>query len=51
MRYIFIGLMLLIFVGCGTSGTTNGEDSDNIVKSSSPQPKDSSKQPPSIPKL
>jgi len=51
MRYLFTGLTLLIFIGCGSSGTNNTKESDNIMKPVSPMPKDSSKQPPSIPNI
>ncbi len=53
MRYLFIGLILLVFTGCGSSGTTYTEDNDNgnVIKPVSPTPKDSSKQPPSIPNI
>ncbi len=51
MRYLFIGLTLLIFIGCGSGDTKNTEDKENIMKPVSPTPKDSSKQPPSIPNI
>jgi hypothetical protein len=49
MRYILIGIILLSFIGCGSSSSS--KESDNIVKPTSPKTKDSSKQPPSIPNI
>lgn len=51
MRYLFIGLAALIFIGCGSGGTKNSEAHDTIEKPVSPMPKDSSKQPPSVPNI
>jgi hypothetical protein len=51
MRYILIGIILLSFIGCGSSNTTKSKESNNTTNPSSPIPKDSTKQPPSIPKL
>jgi len=48
MRYILIGIILFLFIGCGSSSS---KESDNIVKPTSPKTKDSSKQPPSIPNI
>ena len=49
MRYIFIGLILIGIMGCGSNGTK----SDNGVAKapSSPLTKDSNKKPPSIPDI
>lgn len=47
MRYLFIGFILLAFSGCGS----NSKETDIIIKPVSPTPKDSSKQPPSIPDI
>lgn len=50
MRYLFIGFILLAFSGCG-SNSKKAEETDIIIKPVSPTPKDSSKQPPSIPDI
>jgi len=49
MRYIFIGLILIGVMGCGSNGTKSGDGVDKVP--SSPITKDSSKKPPSIPAI
>jgi len=49
MRYIFIGLILVGLVGCGSTGAKS-EDGVNKTPSS-PMTKDSNKKPPSIPNI
>ncbi len=48
MRYILIGIILLLFIGCGSS---SGKENDSMVKPNSPTTKDSNKQPPSMPNI
>jgi hypothetical protein len=48
MRYLLIGLVLIGLIGCGSNGYKQSDKSSNP---SSPTTKDSSKQPPSIPKI
>jgi len=50
MRYILIGLMLL-FIGCGSDNSDKKTEDKDVVKSSAPNPKDSTKKPPSIPQI
>jgi len=49
MRYIFIGLILVGMIGCGSNGTKSDNGVDKAP--SSPTTKDSSKKPPSIPTI
>ena len=49
MRYIFIGLILVGVIGCGSNGTKSDEGVSKTP--SSPVTKDSSKKPPSIPNI
>ena len=50
MRYLIISLLLITFIGCGSSSADKKEDNDT-VKPSSPKLQDSSRQPPSIPTI
>ncbi|MCH9741017.1 MAG: hypothetical protein K0U38_09295 [Epsilonproteobacteria bacterium] len=50
MRYIILGLLLIMFTACGSSTTNSGAE-EQVEKPASPSPKDSSKQPPSIPNI
>lgn len=50
MRYIILGLLLIALGGCG-SDSSSGGTGDQVEKPASPTPKDSSKQPPSIPNI
>ena len=48
MRYLFLGLLLVLLSACGGE---NNSSSENTEKPSVPQTKDASKQPPFIPLL
>ena len=49
MRYIFIGLILVGMIGCGSNGTKSDDGVGKIP--SSPVTKDGTKKPPSIPDI
>ena len=51
MKYLIVGLLLINFIGCGSSNTVEKEIGDTIEKPVSPKPQDSSKKPPSIPNI
>lgn len=51
MRYLIATLLLITFIGCGSSSSKSTNSGDNIVNPSSPKPQDSSKKPPSIPNI
>jgi PBP1b-binding outer membrane lipoprotein LpoB len=51
MRYIFLGLLVMIFSGCGGSNNSENEETKEVERPVSPTPKERSKQPPSIPNL
>ncbi|NEW60945.1 hypothetical protein GSY74_06575 [Sulfurovum sp. bin170] len=51
MRFLIIGLLLITFIGCGSSGIDKQESGDSTVNPISPKPQDSSKKPPSIPNI
>jgi hypothetical protein len=48
MRYILIGTILTLFLGCGSTDNSQGED---MVKPTPPITKDRDKEPPSIPNI
>jgi len=50
MRYLFIGVILLAFIGCGSSSKKDN-GGDTIVTPASPKTTDSNKQPPAIPNI
>ena len=55
MRYLIIGVVLLSFIGCGSSSTKSNKEietpSSNTEKPDSPSPQNSEKKPPSIPNI
>jgi hypothetical protein len=52
MKYIVLGVLIAVFSGCGGSSSDGAnQNTEQAERPISPTPKESSKQPPAIPKL
>lgn len=52
MRYIILGLLVMLFTACGSSSSSSEENvTTEVDKPIVPTPKDATKQPPSIPNI